>query len=112
MEETRKTGRGQRKAAVKPASKSPGNKTSSGAAVGRATPIKASPKRAPRPQQQRSNDGVIREEWIRVAAYYRAERRGFAPGYDLEDWFAAEAGLAPPVRAARPNRTRKANLSG
>ena len=23
-------------------------------------------------------------------AYYRAERRGFVPGYDLEDWLAAE----------------------
>lgn len=24
-------------------------------------------------------------------AYYRAERRGFAPGYELTDWLAAEA---------------------
>lgn len=24
-------------------------------------------------------------------AYYRAERRGFVPGYDLEDWLAAES---------------------
>jgi hypothetical protein len=23
-------------------------------------------------------------------AYYRAERRGFVPGYDIEDWLAAE----------------------
>lgn len=23
-------------------------------------------------------------------AYYRAERRGFIPGYDFEDWLAAE----------------------
>ena len=23
-------------------------------------------------------------------AYYRAERRGFMPGYELEDWLAAE----------------------
>jgi len=28
---------------------------------------------------------------IAAAAYYRAERRGFAPGCDLEDWLAAEA---------------------
>ena len=31
-----------------------------------------------------------RESMIREAAYLRAERRGFAPGAELEDWFAAE----------------------
>jgi len=31
-----------------------------------------------------------REGMIREAAYFRAERRAFAPGYELEDWFAAE----------------------
>ena len=28
---------------------------------------------------------------IRLAAYYRAMRRGFAPGSEEEDWYAAEA---------------------
>ena len=28
---------------------------------------------------------------IAVAAYYRAESRGFAPGCELEDWLAAES---------------------
>jgi hypothetical protein len=28
---------------------------------------------------------------IAEAAYYRAEKRGFAPGYETEDWLAAEA---------------------
>lgn len=32
-----------------------------------------------------------REAMIREAAYYRAEQRGFAPGYEWEDWLAAEA---------------------
>lgn len=27
---------------------------------------------------------------IAEAAYYRAERRGFNPGHELEDWLAAE----------------------
>ncbi|MCU0760386.1 MAG: DUF2934 domain-containing protein [Steroidobacteraceae bacterium] len=27
---------------------------------------------------------------IAETAYYRAERRGFVPGYDVEDWLAAE----------------------
>lgn len=31
-----------------------------------------------------------REERIRQAAYHAAERRGFAPGHELEDWLAAE----------------------
>ena len=30
---------------------------------------------------------------IARAAYFRAERRGFAPGRELEDWLAAEAEL-------------------
>jgi len=32
-----------------------------------------------------------REEMIRVAAYYLAEQRGFAPGGELEDWLIAES---------------------
>jgi hypothetical protein len=31
-----------------------------------------------------------RRGMIAEAAYLRAERRGFAPGYELEDWIAAE----------------------
>ncbi len=33
----------------------------------------------------------VRHEMIAHAAYYRAQRRGFAPGHELEDWLAAEA---------------------
>lgn len=33
---------------------------------------------------------ALREDLIRTAAYFRAERRGFAPGGELEDWFEAE----------------------
>jgi hypothetical protein len=35
------------------------------------------------------------ERRIREAAYFNAERRGFAPGHQLEDWLAAEAALNP-----------------
>ena len=28
---------------------------------------------------------------IAIAAYYKAEARGFEPGHDVEDWLAAEA---------------------
>jgi hypothetical protein len=31
-----------------------------------------------------------RERRIRVAAYFKAERRGFAPGHELDDWLAAQ----------------------
>ena len=36
------------------------------------------------------SDAGIRKE-IAKAAYQRAERRGFAPGHEVEDWLAAEA---------------------
>jgi hypothetical protein len=33
---------------------------------------------------------TARASRIAIAAYYRAERRGFAPGGELEDWLDAE----------------------
>lgn len=36
-------------------------------------------------------DAEIRSRMIADGAYYRAEARGFATGYELEDWLAAEA---------------------
>ena len=46
-----------------------------------------------------------RQALIAIAAYYRAEMRGFAPGRELEDWFAAEAELSAtttPAPARKP----------
>jgi len=40
-----------------------------------------------------------RERRIREAAYLRAERRGFAPGHEVEDWLDAEQEVD---RASRP----------
>ena len=37
--------------------------------------------------------GEDRERRIREAAYRRAERRGFTPGNELDDWLAAEREL-------------------
>lgn len=31
-----------------------------------------------------------RQEMIAEMAYYIAEKRGFSPGYELQDWFQAE----------------------
>ena len=36
-------------------------------------------------------DAKAKQAMIAEAAYYRAEKRGFAPGHDLDDWLAAEA---------------------
>lgn len=52
--------------------------------------------REKKPAQVRASDPVRRHAMIAEAAYYRAQRRGFAPGHELEDWLQAEAELAPP----------------
>lgn len=36
-------------------------------------------------------DEEVRRTLIAHAAYFRAERRGFAPGHALEDWLCAES---------------------
>ncbi len=35
-------------------------------------------------------DDTLRQRMIAEAAYYRAEKRGFEPGYEDADWLAAE----------------------
>lgn len=42
-----------------------------------------------------------RDRMIAEAAYYRAARRGFAPGHELEDWLAAEAEIDRELVAAQ-----------
>ena len=54
-----------------------------------------------------------REQMIAVAAYYRAERRGFAPGDPLVDWLEAEAeidGLLAQEAAAPEERPPSAAM--
>jgi hypothetical protein len=51
--------------------------------------------------------GVGRDEMVRTAAYFRAQRRGFAPGYEIEDWLAAEMEVhtrVEPVGVAKPRK--------
>lgn len=33
-------------------------------------------------------------EWIAVAAYYKAQERGFTPGNEVENWIEAEREIA------------------
>jgi hypothetical protein len=42
-----------------------------------------------------------RREMIAVEAYLRAERRGFEPGHEAEDWSAAEADVDARLAHAR-----------
>ena len=39
----------------------------------------------------RAADTPQRRAMIAEVAYYKAERRGFEPGHELEDWLQAEA---------------------
>ncbi len=71
-------------------------------AVAKKTPVSARPAarpaRTPVPASVREPGAGAAalspaERRIRIAeaAYYRAERRGFVPGHEMEDWLAAEA---------------------
>jgi hypothetical protein len=57
-----------------------------------ATPSKAKPvpPQADVNHAAEVSDAGVRKE-IAKAAYQRAERRGFVPGHEVEDWLAAEA---------------------
>ncbi len=46
----------------------------------------------------------IRYAMIAEAAYYHAERRGFAPGNETQDWLRAEAEIDALLRAAHRGR--------
>lgn len=70
---------------------------------------------AKRSRAESAPPATDRRAWIATAAYFRAERRGFTPGGEIDDWLAAEAevcaraeppGAARPARKATP-RTRK-----
>lgn len=52
----------------------------------------------------------IHREMVAVAAYYRAERRGFREGGDLEDWLEAESEVERMLHSHHsdePNKTAK-----
>ncbi|MGH7107325.1 MAG: DUF2934 domain-containing protein [Acetobacteraceae bacterium] len=53
----------------------------------------------------RATDPVQRHVMIAEAAYYRAERRSFEPGHELEDWAQAEAEIQRSL-ASRPGADR------
>lgn len=67
-------------------------------AAERRTPPKPAPKSTPKPPFEISTNSARADispdelrKLISEAAYYRAKKRGFAPGHELEDWIQAEA---------------------
>lgn len=62
----------------------------------------AAPSSAPPIRSNVSEDA--RRAMVAQAAYLRAERRGFAPGGELEDWMAAEAEVDALLRAGNGRR--------
>jgi hypothetical protein len=60
-----------------------------------ATAAKAAPaKTATAAPKGKTLDVSERQRLVAEAAYYRAEKRGFAPGNDLQDWVEAEHEIA------------------
>ncbi|HEY1772979.1 MAG TPA: DUF2934 domain-containing protein [Gammaproteobacteria bacterium] len=52
---------------------------------------------SPQTAQARSAfDATARHQMISEAAYYRAEKRGFAPGGEVQDWCEAESSIDDP----------------
>ena len=106
MEETRKPSRKPRATAAAPAASKPAPKAAARAARP-AAPVKAA---APRKQAARAvPTQAERDQMVRMAAYFRAQQRGFAPGNEWEDWLVAEAEISALVEPAPPPaKSRKA----
>lgn len=43
-----------------------------------------------------ASHAIERREMIAIAAYFRAQKRGFEPGHELEDWVEAETEIDHP----------------
>ena len=71
----------------------------------KATPASATPGESPN-ESDSGNDDTL-HELIAREAYFFAERRGFAPGSELDDWLAAEARVNARRQQIRANDTRE-----
>lgn len=97
--------------ANKSASKSTGKKVSAAAATPAATTPKRGKSSASTAPKLSDHQGSLRElatvseakrqDMIREAAYYKAEKRRFAPGHEAEDWAAAEREIDELIARAR-----------
>jgi hypothetical protein len=69
----------------------------------KATPASATPGESP--NESDSGHGDTLHELIAMEAYFCAERRGFAPGSELDDWLEAEARVNARRHQTRANDT-------
>jgi hypothetical protein len=92
---------------AKSASRAPSARRPTSARAKAATPAAQEP--------ARHSDADERRRLIAQAAYFRAERRGFAPGGEERDWLEAEAEvdalLAPTSATPAPRAPRRAARS-
>ena len=73
---------------------------------------RAAAKRRDRPKAQAPEQGIVaahlretldperRRAMVAEAAYFYAERRGFEPGHEMEDWLAAEGQIDATLRVS------------
>ena len=84
----------------------PVNPTDPAPVVDKTTSRPASPRKSPPvvmpPRAQLTTEA--RHALIAEAAYLRAERRGFVPGQETEDWLAAEVELDALLKAGQSSR--------
>ena len=101
----------------RPVAKTPATAAGKGAAPGKAPAVRraAAPKAPAKPTASAapgvpaaSAAPVDRDEMVRVAAYFRALRRGFAPGYEVADWLEAQAEVDAIIGMAAAPKSRKA----
>jgi hypothetical protein len=74
--------------ATRAATAKAGIKTTRAADLGASPPVSVEP--SPSMNRPAGMSDEVRRQ-IEEAAYYRAQQRGFEPGYELDDWVAAEA---------------------
>ena len=67
------------------------------------TPAAANEPQAPRPSMPSAAELY---EMIAEAAYFRAQKRGFTPGAEAEDWLHAETEVMERVRKAFTDKER------
>jgi hypothetical protein len=48
------------------------------------------------------NENEAKRRLIAEIAYFTAERRGFAPGYEIDDWLEAEQEVESSIEATEP----------
>jgi hypothetical protein len=49
-----------------------------------------------------TDDAEAKRRQIAEVAYFSAERRGFSPGYELDDWLQAEQEVESSLEALEP----------